>query len=134
MMRTKVRLDYALPFVLRGVPRRVAVFGTAPAVGANRHEDAFIGDSPWAATIVLFPLGESALPARSIAVTNRRVGLLTGRNEPIANLSGWLPDLKKSDLRPLIADVRALFSGEALLCTPGPAHWVDGPPDLESPE
>lgn len=130
-MRTKVRLDYALPLDLRGEPCRVLIFGDAPAVGANEHEDAFIGDSPWAATIVLVPTSGRTGLIRSVAVTDRRVGLMSGRGGPIKDVHpDWI-----SDLDPLITDVRALFSGgEALLCTPGSAYWVDGPPDLESPE
>lgn len=128
-MRTKVRLDYALPCLLKGVPQRVRVFGDAPGVGANEHEDTFIGDSPWAATIVLNPMSNRNGPILSIAVTDSRVGLMTGRGRVEGLPPSWLPDLE-----PLLDDVRALFSGEARLGAPGPAHWVDGPPDLEPPE
>lgn len=129
-MRTKVRLDYALPFDLRGEPCRVRVFGDAPGIGANKHEHAFIGDSPWAATIVLVPTSNRTGLILCIGVTDTRVGLLTGRTGSIGDFHpDWL-----SDLEPLITDVRALFAGEAHLRAPGPAYWVDGSPDLESPE
>lgn len=129
-MRTKVRLDYALPFGLRGEPCRVRVFGDAPGIGANKHEHAFIGDSPWAATIVLVPTSNRTGLILSIAVTDKRVGLLTGRTGSIGDFHpSWF-----SDLEPLIAAVRAVFSPGASFGAPGPARWVDGPPDLESPE
>lgn len=129
-MRTKVRLDYALPFDLRGEPCRVRVFGNAPVIGANEHESAFIGDSPWAATIVLVPTSNRTGLILSIAVTDKRVGLLTGRTGSIGDFHpSWF-----SDIEPLIADVRSVFSTGASLGAPGPARWVDAPPELESPE